>query len=809
MNLKNFFVLISFILVVLIAISGVAAIEDNNMGQDSLVISEESEYNLNDEILSVNDESKLSDSQVIPVDNIGETHREMNEHTIRDAIDSAEAGDTILINGAYYDHVHIVIDKQLTIKSNVGTVLSPCSSTATSGHQGVFYISPKASGTIIEGFTFVDDLGLSDNEAYGILVNKASDVTVRNCNISTGNSGNGIVLKNADNVLIQNNNIFNNEIGVEIIDSEGTEVTGNNLKNNDAAVSVSGSSSNQEIGFNNITNNKNGIELTSSDQINILSNYIAENTNHGIYVNCPITQINIIGNFFYKNLQEEIFNDGNTKGLYVKGGEKLQFINNNYFVGLGNRPVQRSDSAGGGVFLRYAFEINTNVACPIIYSSYNVNWYNSDFRLYLSEISQSKKGVYTISIVDSQGNVAKGLSSVPVIFYLNKNNNYVSPQEGDVYKTVMMVDGTATVRFYSEDFNESGNVVTAVLPGYSQYITGDQYSNVKTFNVDDSYIPGEITETKIIVSDLNTYPNSNIGYTITLLDVNNNPIVNETVICNFNSDTLYLKTDEKGQATIKINKNAGKYIIKVSYNGDDCDYKPSAAQALITVNKISTKIVSSNYAMLIKKTSYYQAVLKDSNGKVLSGQKITFKVNKKTYTVKTNSKGVAKIKLKLKKGTYKVVMNYNGNNVYSAAKKTNKIFVKKNLKTKLTAPKIKTTPKTSTKYTVTLKNQNGEAIKKQKITVNINGKKYTKKTNSKGQVTVKVKFSKLKTYNVKATYKGSKIYKKSKATGKITVQKIATVIAAPNMELHQTKSDLTTRLLCESKQVHQFCKQDY
>ena len=65
--------------------------------------------------------------------------------------------------------------------------------------------------------------------------------------------------------------------------------------------------------------------------------------------------------------------------------------------------------------------------------------------------------------------------------------------------------------------------------------------------------------------------------------------------------------------------------------------------------------------MFIKKADYYQLTLKNSNGKVLANQKIIIKVNKKSYTVKTNSKGVAKVKLKLKKGTYKIQMIYKGN----------------------------------------------------------------------------------------------------------------------------------------------------
>ncbi|MDO5815643.1 MAG: right-handed parallel beta-helix repeat-containing protein, partial [Methanobrevibacter sp.] len=499
-------------------------------------------------------------AQTIIVEEIEENHNEMGSSgTIQKAINSAKAGDTIIINGRSYEHCHFIVDKQLTIISNVGTTMKVCpSNNQGSNHYGIFYISPQASGTIIQGFTLINEVSGSDD--YGILVSGASNVNIRDCsisndgysdairvenskntiidNVNVSSATNAIRIKNAQSTIVKNSNIKNSNYGVYDVDSTGTTITNNNIMNNKAGIGVAGSSNNPTISFNNITNNENGISLTSSETINILSNYIATNTNHGVYVNCKINKINIIGNFFYKNTYEEVFNDVNTKGLYVKGGENLEFVNNNYFVGFDNRPVQRADSVGGGVFLQYAFELNTNVACPIIYSTYGVQWAVKNYRLQLTEISQSKKGVYSVSIVDANGNVAKGLSSVPVTFYLNKNNNYAAPQEGDVYRTVMMVDGTATARFYPHEFNESGNIVTVVTPGFGDYLTSDQNKNVRKFNVDDKFIPGEVIGSKLIISDLTTYPNSNVDYTITLMDINNDAIANEPVVINIGSNTF-------------------------------------------------------------------------------------------------------------------------------------------------------------------------------------------------------------------------------------------------------------------------------
>lgn len=319
----------SVLLVVLMCMASVSAndnnIYDNNLTADSSSVELEISDGSDGKLVESGEDSILSESQSISVDKVGENHNEMNEHTIRNAIQSANAGDTIVINGASYVHCHLQIDKPLTIRTDVATRLSSCSSTAFSGHQGVFYLTSGASGTVIEGFNFNNDDGvLYDSEGYDVLIDGASNVIIRNCSFSNDGYGdsirienarsnlienvavsgavNGIKIKNSDGVNVRDSTISNSKYGIYDVDSTKTIITSNDIKNNNAAgIEIAGTSNNPTISFNNITNSNYGIELNSCDNVDILSNYIALNSMYGVYINAQVIKVNITGNFFFKN----------------------------------------------------------------------------------------------------------------------------------------------------------------------------------------------------------------------------------------------------------------------------------------------------------------------------------------------------------------------------------------------------------------------------------------------------------------------------------------------------------------------------
>lgn len=122
-------------------------------------------------------------------------------------------------------------------------------------------------------------------------------------------------------------------------------------------------------------------------------------------------------------------------------------------------------------------------------------------------------------------------------------------------------------------------------------------------------------------------------------------------------------SNSNGFASVKINLKAGKYKITTSYHGktvkNNIIVKPTLTAKNIKVKK--------------GKTIKFNAKLVDIKGKALKNKKITFKIKGKSYKVKTNKKGIAtlKLKLKLKVGKHTVKTSY-GKNIIK-----NTIFIKR------------------------------------------------------------------------------------------------------------------------------------
>ena len=229
----------------------------------------------------------------------------------------------------------------------------------------------------------------------------------------------------------------------------------------------------------------------------------------------------------------------------------------------------------------------------------------------------------------------------------------------------------------------NGNVINVSGLNAGQYqlrvttITdANHYAVSKVVNITVNKLNTTLISTKVTT----TYGTSK-NLVATLKDANNKILVNKTVTVKLNNKVYKATTDDKGQVTFKVPSNLARktHTATITFAGDD-NYNAKSASQKVVVNKATSKLIVSNMKVKYSvKTKKYVVTVKTNKNKLLSGGKVTIKVNGKTYSANTNSKGQATLKItKLTNPkTYSATVKFVGNNNYKAASKTVKIIVTK------------------------------------------------------------------------------------------------------------------------------------
>ena len=277
-------------------------------------------------------------------------------------------------------------------------------------------------------------------------------------------------------------------------------------------------------------------------------------------------------------------------------------------------------------------------------------------------------------------------------------------------------------------------------------------------------------DTKIIPSTINV-----LNYTSTYgsgKKLNFNLTADDMVFDGFNTTIKIYKNNIlyttvyglTGEGWI-VNLKPGKYIAELSLTLYP-DEKPS--NVTINVLKGSSKIISRPVTTTYNINKYLVITLKDFNNKPIKKFLLTINIgNTKKY--KTNNKRQVKINVgSLIPKKYKVKILYAGSDIFKGSTLFVKVTVKKatpkiTAKTGIYKLKVKTK-----KYTVIFKDNENKALKNKKLTLKINGKRYTTKTNYKGQAVFKITNLKKKgSYIAVIFFPGNKIY--NKATKKVKI----------------------------------------
>lgn len=191
-------------------------------------------------------------------------------------------------------------------------------------------------------------------------------------------------------------------------------------------------------------------------------------------------------------------------------------------------------------------------------------------------------------------------------------------------------------------------------------------------------------------------------------------------------EVLTTQTDDNNGSAVSIIESSQELLS----SGDNNSVKPLSSDDDVLVASNAPQLIKANdVTKTYKSTTKYAAKFSKADGSALAKTKVKFILSGKTYTVKTNAKGVAKLPLDLKVGTYTVcAVHPNGHNITNTITVTHSVVANDLEKHYLS----------SKHFTATFYGTDGKVLKNTNVKFYANGNYFVKKTNSKGKATLKI-----------------------------------------------------------------------
>ncbi|WP_461462574.1 pectate lyase-like adhesive domain-containing protein [Methanobrevibacter sp.] len=488
----------------------------------------------------------------------------------------------------------------------------------------------------------------------------------------TGNSAKdkgGAVFNNGDLICINSTFVDNNAyhggaviVSFGNISSINSTFIGNNASSGGAVqLGEYGSFINTNLTGNTATDHSDNILCYMIDAV-----YIDEDTRLISDNNLIREKVNLILkiiNFTYGSNGFLVYNVyGTYKGVISEGVLNLIIGNNTYAVD----PVR-----GMGIIELKDLEAgNYNITAIYNGSSTYTDVINT------VELSIYKKDVDMNIMADK---IIYGDDALVQVFMYDLKDAEVYIDYDDHIYSVNLTDGLGVINI--SGLNAGNYTFDVVYSGNNNY-----NSCIKSINLTVDKV-----STNILAKDASFIINYGGSYYVTVntnvSGANVSFILNGKEIASAITDSLGLAKINLTAAQLKT-LGAGSHNLIALFNGDN-NHLPSNATAVIKISKESTKLLD---VKSIKKTykstartMQFTATLKDSKNKVIKSQWVYFKINnKKTYKVKTNTKGVAKLTLNAanikacklnKKGNYKFTVTYKTTGTYNQATKNGTLKV--------------------------------------------------------------------------------------------------------------------------------------
>ena len=423
----------------------------------------------------------------------------------------------------------------------------------------------------------------------------------------------------------------------------------------------------------------------------------------------------------------------------------------------------------------------------------------------VSDYSYGKSGNLNVKVTDMNGKAISGAINVTVDGEVYATDVNVTGGMADVsLENIALGNHTAEITFNSDNYKEAvvetqfnvvamdnstylsaDNLVMSYKDGSSWLASGTYYINA-TFegneNYAGSFANATITVNKAATSlrseDLVLSYRDGSSWEVTLVDDYGNAISDVNVALGVNGRTYNVKSDANGVARLTINLAPGTYDVNATFKGNS-KYATSFTNATVTVNKAVVVLSSYNLTMSYKDGSSWDVSAYDDKGNAISDVNIEFGIKGKTYNVKTDVNGIAKLPVNLGPGSYNVNATLSSNK-YEAELIEAFITVNKALLI-LSGNDLVMNYKDGSEYVSYLVDLNGKPISNVFVKFTILGKSYSVKTDVNGVAKLPISLN-VGEYGVNAIVVDSK-YESEEISNSITIKEYDAAIVASDVEM--------------------------
>ena len=153
-------------------------------------------------------------------------------------------------------------------------------------------------------------------------------------------------------------------------------------------------------------------------------------------------------------------------------------------------------------------------------------------------------------------------------------------------------------------------------------------------------------------------------------------LANKKVRFKINGKNYYRTTNSKGKASLNIKLAKGTYKVKYYFNGEKNIDSAYGKSKIIVKKGMPTKISKANSVTYYHKVKApFKVKVVDARGNPVKG-KVVFKVNNGKFKRNINSKGIAKLNINLKAGSYKLKYAFYKTSIYKEARGSKMLYVK-------------------------------------------------------------------------------------------------------------------------------------